>query len=73
MMKSPCAVLVRRITPKISDWLMANRAYSPPSSTPCTIVATQLSVPDIQTPKYACEICWRASARDAPVSVTRPS
>src|SRR5258706_7709497 len=33
-MKSPCAVLVSRITPNISDWPSAKRQYRPPSSSP---------------------------------------
>ena len=39
-MKSPCAVLVSRITPNISDWPSANSAYRPPSSRPWTTMST---------------------------------
>src|SRR5207248_5630738 len=36
-MRSPWAILTSRITPKISDSPAANIAYSPPTSTPCTM------------------------------------
>ena len=38
-MKSPCAVLVSRITPNISDWPSANRQYKPPSRMPWSKVS----------------------------------
>src|SRR5262249_25544858 len=41
MMKSPWARLTTRMMPKTSDSPVAKRAYSPPSSTPCTTAFTQ--------------------------------
>ena len=39
--RSPCARLTIRITPKTSDRPQANRAYTPPSSMPCTTALTR--------------------------------
>src|SRR5262245_7763814 len=39
--RSPCAMFTRRMTPKISDRPMANKAYSPPSRTPWINVSSQ--------------------------------
>src|SRR3990167_8514276 len=42
-MKSPCARLTSRITPQMSASPMANIAYRPPSSTPCSTVSSHSS------------------------------
>ena len=40
--RSPWARLTRRITPNMSDSPVANRAYSPPRSSPWTTTFTQV-------------------------------
>ena len=68
--KSPCAILTSRITPKISDSPAANMAKSPPTSTPCrmTLIQSTVSHPDNTPPRIArASIPGGAGKRDAPL------
>ena len=44
MMNSPCAMLMMRMTPNMSDRPVAKRAYSPPTNAPWMIVLIQYTI-----------------------------